>query len=1134
MANHLMTTDLVSELGWELARGNVALWLGPEWKMPTRAEHIASVTSRDWLGVWTESQSGAFADALARAFTERAGLQSRVVLEVPDYVEDVLGRQFSFQSICPVMYLDGLAGGWARFKKFERIKARSDKLDELKGLGPCTLVIVGHSDPHNLAELISEEILPAAQDLRVLVTGLPESQWQLLLADIGPTLASRHVRVDARPLLDILVEVDRRREAAAGFVEPEIQVGDISVPLKSVLRTTPPIDQDFQILTRKDTRLPEPDEEHGALLKELLSGGPDPWRAFAHRLEWQRSVDHFDAVMSRLGASGDKPPVSMLTIEAEGGSGLTTLLKRIAFEAARRGYPTLVHRSERNVFNYDLLRAFLTDLRQAASQEKAVPAMLVFDSTFHERDPLDMLSELPRRLTKDGLHAVVLAGSPVRTQSPGSKPGRLGGILAPSLKSELTATEQTTLADWANTQSKREHFDPDGLSAIANWQSQGHDGVPLLICLYFILQGELRTAAQLGSHLVDRFHRIVPSAPTAPADRTTKALSPEDIRQAVAKLNAAFREGKRFDEQPSRAEFCAAFLALAVLGSLKIAAPRDILSDVLDISHDRLASILSQLDRIDLVTTDLPFSEFPEPDGRETLGPAAFYTSRETVGLRHTAYGRLILEFLVSAPGFGSSLQGNALGSALLSTLITVVATERALPEYPIQLLEPILRALRPVRSHVEFAEQVATSYLRLQREPSDTVRFKLAEFQWRHTPLLSGAYTWFDPQLVDQSDVILHSRGMLYKTAAWKPLPEARHIYEAAEKDLSAAVRRATEPTGHENPANARTSLGLLYLGWADRERQEGNVAEARALDLKARQTLEDALALRRSNPYATYGLARFYIGRCKRALQPTAHGSDSGAHDLTRALELLQAEPEETFRSQWEQLKVEAVGLLDSDRGRALIEALKKSGDRLGFALEALRLLGGTIPTQADVTLAPRLSTALQILEDSEAGSAAACPLADLLTYAVFSALPERDKDPAYRKRFELINSISGTHYFEEPVWMFDFAMLAFQVGQFRTGEEAFGRLRKERKFFEVPLERAVPLVTSPDSTLPMAVPLTITTSMQGEQTGWGRVKFLKDPVPFSTRDFVSRGMQTKPGSVEICHIRLRPAGPFAIPRR
>jgi hypothetical protein len=156
-------------------------------------------------------------------------------------------------------------------------------------------------------------------------------------------------------------------------------------------------------------------------------------------------------------------------------------------------------------------------------------------------------------------------------------------------------------------------------------------------------------------------------------------------------------------------------------------------------------------------------------------------------------------------------------------------------------------------------------------------------------------------------------------------------------------------------------------------------------------------------------------------------------------------------------------------------------------------------------------------------------------VLRYALFSAEPERLKTPAYRTRHDLLSRLIGSRYLDTPIWLFDYAMLCFQVGQYADGADAFARLRKGKRFFEVSRDRSCWLTEHAESLKPVHVFLRIISVEVPEGKAWGRVEHprrFRDPVPLSIPSFKTRGLIIQVGHSFPCQISLRPAGPFAEP--
>ncbi len=66
-----MYPDNLAQLGLTLARGDAALWLGPEWKEFPPGYDLDSLTKVRWLGVWSEFREATSSAALDRKMREQ-------------------------------------------------------------------------------------------------------------------------------------------------------------------------------------------------------------------------------------------------------------------------------------------------------------------------------------------------------------------------------------------------------------------------------------------------------------------------------------------------------------------------------------------------------------------------------------------------------------------------------------------------------------------------------------------------------------------------------------------------------------------------------------------------------------------------------------------------------------------------------------------------------------------------------------------------------------------------------------------------------------------------------------------------------------------------------------------------------
>ena len=117
--------NLQSELGFALARGDVGLWIGPDGLVVGTGEEKQILTKQSWLGVWSESHQTDFALALESSWREKSA--ARMVVEVPDLVEDALGEHFKFSDFCPYFYLNGKVKGADSLSPLRREDSKREK-----------------------------------------------------------------------------------------------------------------------------------------------------------------------------------------------------------------------------------------------------------------------------------------------------------------------------------------------------------------------------------------------------------------------------------------------------------------------------------------------------------------------------------------------------------------------------------------------------------------------------------------------------------------------------------------------------------------------------------------------------------------------------------------------------------------------------------------------------------------------------------------------------------------------------------------------------------------------------------------------------------------------------------------------
>jgi hypothetical protein len=1149
-------TSAEDRIAKALADQEAALWLGPGWSWEGTATKAQFLAGQNWLGIWSESRDPSLGQFLEGEWRGRPF--GRTFVEVPDQVHEVLDREFLFSRVCPFFYLAGRGTAQDPRSKKGRLLVRAAHVQQLERLGQVTLLVGGCRCPDDLENLLADDLETARGCLRrIIVTGVEDpSRWQEQLA--GRLSREELERVDLhRDLLQAILErISAQRQIYGQAREHVLLVGSAKrpIPLTPLLRTDPPIDQYFHILTGKDLRPAEEEEQEG-LLVELLSGQAPPWRAFRHELHWRRpqaerlsrkALETLEHMRQRSGAT-----VVCVDVEGDSGSGLTTALQMLAFHAADHGFPTLVARSG-IALEFDVLRTFMVDLERRLSEEdlQGVPVVVVLDAPECDHDPRLLIKDLPLRLRRESRRVLLVRGthSANTLRTPEEMVAR---FTVPPFRQILDGGQgdrdagqlDSLIDDWVRPVYGRVFHGglEEKIDDVRRWAAEGAGatGLPLLACLYLILHGNdrLREAANLGRHLLGRLARHL------------------DLTQA-----------------PTRAEAAGAVSVLAALARFRQAVPRRVLQNLLGLDPVAAYRLIYRLQESDFVWAEL-LTDIEEDEGgpghARRLMPASYYRDVEPVGLVHALYGEMLLESL----GAGTAPLEHAREDSALCAEILEADDEMRRSGERVYLLRPIFRRLQAgVPLHRRFAEELSMQILREDREPGDREPAPSAQ-------LILEAHDWIPAALVEHSGPLLHSRALARKNRPFQvkrqALPESRQDFQGAADDLNKALELEESRPGGEDLGNLKTSLGLVHRNWAQTELRHpsGDLAQWQKQVRLAETTLREAYEMTRST-YPAHALARWLLDKLRRhlGLLKDALESKSGwfpvlspadiAGLLGEVMVLLSDEPDLYFRDRWNETRRETFELLGHQEFERVVQELKGKGDEMGYVVQALRLLP---PPELGApglrTWLPRepvaegeaewhLRQAIAVLEEAQELGGKPSGLGNLLRYALFSALPERARghrkfDPAYRQRYHLLHRLAegpGEMYLNDPVWRYDLAMLSFQLGHIGEGVKHFRELRRGRRYALVPITRAADWVQDPDARKPVALvtQLQIVRIDRFNDRGWGRLVDARlgyhEEIPFRISLFTSRAVHGlemfQPGRKIDCRFHLRPAGPYAVP--
>jgi len=1134
-ANILEIAQALSQLG------RAALWLGGSWAVPADTADIELIASQDWIGVWSDSTDPSLADGMEEVW--RNSGRPRHVVQVPNTLEEALGTSFRFSDFAPFMYLNGKGYGEDPLDPITRDDSKVDKIRQLGRVQGGVLLIEGTTD---CAEAIQAAIHAGrrAPDLRriVLLGQDPEGCLQAVESrrDHAPALAAKMAAYSGS-----LVDLLRHASSLSVSIEEEVlRVGDLDVPLSPLLRQEPPITQDYAVLRTSDIAPgPREVEEPAQLLRDLLSGTAFPWRSIAcgfvwdgrpERTQWQRAM--LDAIQ-RVRANNCK--IVVIDVDVEPGSGATILLSQLAVAAAVEGCPALFHLASDSGLAYTRLRTFLTDLYRNVSGPNALhPAVIVYDTDTSWMDISGHLDSLPQRLNRDGRRAVILRAHQMcgfweesytqRRSTSEINYVRLDAVL----RERLSTPDALNLAGWlASTYTTIN----DGDSLPSDWyrrfeKMSRESGCPLLVAMSILLVERYREGARLGDRLIARIGHVV--------DVVEAARSPAPI-QAVNGISKNLRRLEiGVPRTANREDFYSLAVVLAAMGCLRVVVPRRVATRLAGIDPAEAFSVTVMLERVGLILSREPAQAGPWASPGET-----YRTKPPSLQLAHHAYGTLLLEALPQQDDSGVAFHEIA-----RSVLGEAEAADDDLGPRTISLLRPILASLRPGnQDDRDFGEQVIQRFLRVQREKSpdheddtpaeDERTFR--RWQWSARDSILAAFAWVPHELVRTSASILHSRAITAAKCTRHERPgDARKLYMEAEDDLIAALDMDAESRS-DNPAFMLNTLGGVYVHWARMEREHGD-PEGRVPGLSelAEDTLREARATQFDSAYPCYYLALHKVETARDLLKSGASEHlEEVATYLAEALELLSADPEPRFRTQWDELLRKAVVLL-GEQGREVITSLKEKGRHLGWALEALHKLNGEFPRERNPEIGePELSRAWELVEESFSKARGdAPPIAHLLRYSVFSVRDARLEDPAYDLQLRYLEPVLGSKYYDDdPVLQFDHGMLLFQNGQFGKGTDVFRELRRGHRFFYVPNDRATTLSQGPHSLIPKDFQMQVQNVDSRTGQGWARVGYperIPTPVPFGVRSFEGRGYEIKPRATLPCNITIRPAGPYAEP--
>lgn len=379
------------------------------------------IASIHWEAIWSDSAKGIIEKAvrqqLDRIADKPVGTIRRPVVLAADPDEE---GQLDTRELLPLYFPLGLLdhpqveGRYTARPSLRRQSYRFNILRKIEDYPNRVLVILGATQSKDLQTVLATVSDFAPLGLRVLIVW-PE-------AAIEPEIP-HSVRVPVYiwkgSMQDFLDRLEGLQVPRADFVaEIRLRIRDEGLPLdESDLFG---ITDRFTLLLEDDLLPPDPQQVTRAVFKELLRGTEGDWKGYAAGLVFPRK---YEAVagsgmtltsfllekLARLESPSREVPNLTVTLPAQNGSGITTLLRLSAFEVALAGYPVLLLQQDQIGFNIDALAAFLNRLAQKSESELHmpgnVPSLLVFDA---DHEYVHEAYQVAQTLSARGRRVIVL------------------------------------------------------------------------------------------------------------------------------------------------------------------------------------------------------------------------------------------------------------------------------------------------------------------------------------------------------------------------------------------------------------------------------------------------------------------------------------------------------------------------------------------------------------------------------------------------------------------------------------------------------------------------------------------------------------------------------------------------------
>lgn len=408
------------------------------------------------------------------------------------------------------------------------------------------------------------------------------------------------------------------------------------------------------------------------------------------------------------------------------------------------------------------------------------------------------------------------------------------------------------------------------------------------------------------------------------------------------------------------------------------------------------------------------------------------------------------------------------------------------------------------------------------------------ADWGWR-----LDTFSKLPPVIRDQHKTVLHHWARcLYLAAEPRNSPdlspdERSSQFKAAIDKLRKAIALPHRRQREEHPSHLYNTLGVACSRYANfLESTDPTVAAA--VWNAACDAFQKAIDLLPGNVDALLAFSRRLLLHAKVNDANSRQVTDSQVNETARALNLLDEaeklldEMETLDPSLREDLSIHrtmALAWFSTDAARAYVRDLREKTDpELGYYCEAHLALHDRGGTQEG------LEQALQVFNEAEAHGVSL----KARSLAFRLSLLQRHSQERYNyalllRLYQELEGMRGSML--HPVDAFRHAVICYQTGRFREGEERFRRLREQRRRSESPaFNRRDYWWDAEDPTQPRHTQIRVTRWIT-EWRAEGYIDDLQQTVPLRPRHF-----NPPPRVREIvpCIVRFELNGPLAVPPR